>query len=156
LIQIKKGARAYFSSLCDYLFRALLPDYAITHYTVVGDRRRLRIAPTANVANTLFNVSSGNIIIEDYAFFGHNVCVITGVHDYTRKVIDRQQSVPYCGHDVIVKKGAWIASNVTILGPCVIGENAVVGAGSVVSKDIPSDTICLPSNQVTLRKIDYR
>jgi acetyltransferase-like isoleucine patch superfamily enzyme len=138
------------------LIRTVLPDYKLTNYTICGDRSRVRIAATADVANTLFNVSSGEIVVEDYAFFGHNVCIITGVHDYTQTCLDRQRSVPYSGHDVIIKKGAWIASNVTVLGPCVIGENAVIGAGSVINKDIPPDTICLPRGTVTMKKIEYQ
>ena len=42
--------------------------------------------------------------------------------------------IPLTGHDIIIKKGAWIGSNCTIIGPCIIGENAVIAAGSVVVK----------------------
>lgn len=43
---------------------------------------------------------------------------------------------------VFIKDDAWIGTNVTILPNVVIGERSVIGAGSVVTSDIPSDTIC--------------
>ena len=81
--------------------------------------------------NALFNCSSGNISIGDYSFFGHNVCLLTGTHDFRKK---REGRFPYPeeGRDIRIGEGVWIASNVTILGPCTIGDHAVIGGGSVV------------------------
>jgi acetyltransferase-like isoleucine patch superfamily enzyme len=45
---------------------------------VFGDKSKLNIAPNAVVENTLFNLSSGKIVIEDYVFCGHNVCINNG------------------------------------------------------------------------------
>jgi len=36
----------------------------------------------------------------------------------------------------VIERGAWLSSNVTVLGPCTVGAHAVVGAGSVVNRDV--------------------
>ena len=109
----------------------------LSQHLVYGDRARLQIAATAVVNNALFNLSSGRVIVEDYAFFGHNVCLLTGTHDYCEFDMARQQAIPPSGRDIIVGRGAWIASGAIVLGPAVIGEHAVVAAGSVVDADVP-------------------
>ena len=55
---------------------------------------------------------------------------------------------------VTIKKGCWIASNVTICGGVTIGENTIVGAGSVVTRDLPSDCIAVGSPAKVLRYLD--
>lgn len=105
-------------------------------YHIFGEQKRVHIALNAVVNNALFNVISGEIYIEEYVFFGHNVSILTGTHDWHVFGLERQEAVPSYGRNVFIKKGAWIASNATVIGPCVIGENAVVAAGSVVIKDV--------------------
>ena len=41
----------------------------------------------------------------------------------------------------MIGTGVWLGSNVVVLGPCVIGDNAVVAAGSVVAKNVEANTI---------------
>ena len=108
------------------------------HHIYGGPAERVLIAPTAVVNNALFNVSSGLIKIEDEVSFGHNVCLLTGKHDVAKRGADRQKAWPDSGCDIVVRNGAWIASNVTIVGPADIGEDAVIAAGSVVRGTIPA------------------
>ncbi|MFL7979739.1 acyltransferase [Xanthomonas vasicola] len=98
----------------------------------------LHIAPTAVVNNATFNLSSGNIQVQDWAFFGHEVKLLTGSHDARVLNRDRQTAVPKSGRDIVVGQGAWICTGAIILGPCTIGEHAVVAAGAVVNRDVPS------------------
>jgi acetyltransferase-like isoleucine patch superfamily enzyme len=72
---------------------------------------------------------------------GHNVSVLTGTHDYTKKSKERMISAPITGGDIYIEKGVWLGSNSTILGPCRIGENSVIAAGSIVTKDIPNNVL---------------
>jgi acetyltransferase-like isoleucine patch superfamily enzyme len=117
--------------------QAYLREHLPRHYSVYGDEGRLEIAATAVVNNTLFNLSSGRVWVDDYAFFGHNVCILTGTHDYHRFDEDRQSAVPTTGRDIVIKRGAWIASNATVLGPCIVGEHSVVAACALVCQDVP-------------------
>ena len=50
---------------------------------------------------------------------------------------DRYMAVIPKGNDITIERGVWVASNVTIIGPCIIGEYAVVAAGYVVTKNVP-------------------
>ena len=96
-----------------------------------GDRSRLHLEENVNLVNTFFNLSSGNVYIGAYSFFGNHCSVLTGKHPIDAK--DRERwAHPTAGNDVIIGKGVWIASHAVILGPCKIGDHAVIAAGSVV------------------------
>ncbi len=116
-------------------------DPLLTRAMVYGDPSRLRLDPTSVVNNTLFNLSSGTITVGPYAFFGHNVVILTGTHDFTKFGPQRQVAVPREGRDVVVGEGAWLSTNVTVVGPCTIGEHAVVGVGSLVLDDVEPYTV---------------
>jgi acetyltransferase-like isoleucine patch superfamily enzyme len=78
------------------------------------------------------------VTIEDRVFIGHNV---TFVNDsYPRATVSNgvlQTEADWKVETTLVKEGASIGSGVTILSNVVIGEHAIVGAGSVVTKDVP-------------------
>jgi acetyltransferase-like isoleucine patch superfamily enzyme len=122
-------------------------------YLVHGDRARLHVHPTAVVNNALFNVGSGDITVGEYAFFGHNVSVLTGTHDITKFGRERQLAIPRSGRDIVIGEGAWVASNALVLGPCVIGANAVVGGGSLVLGDVEPYTVVAGCPARVLRTI---
>lgn len=75
------------------------------------------------------------VTIEKDAFFGHDCMILTGGHDYYKFGLARKLSS--AGGPVTIHEGAWICARAIIIGPCDIGENSVVGAGSVVSKNVP-------------------
>ena len=117
---------------------------------------RISVGKEVYVCNTLFNCSSGEISIGDYTFFGHNVCLLTGTHDIRKKGQERHDAIPASGRDIHIGKGVWIASNVTILGPCTIGDHAVIAAGSVVcGGDLPGGYVYggIPAKQI--KPIDF-
>lgn len=122
---------------------------------VVGNPKRLRISPSASVHNAYFNVLSGDIDIGEYVFFGHNVAIITGTHDYRVLGYARMNTVPQEGHDIVIEDGAWIASNSTVIGPCRIGAHSVVAAGAVVVKDVPPLTVVGGVPARFIRSINY-
>lgn len=119
-----------------------VPPNDLLMYTMVyGDRAKLHVHPTAELNNALFNLSSGEITIEEYAFFGHSVSVLTGTHDITKFDHARQVGVPKSGRDIVIGRGVWVSSNALVLGPCRIGEHAVVAAASVVTGDVEPYTV---------------
>ena len=82
------------------------------------------------------------VYIEDNVFVGHNVTFINDKHP--RSVNEDGTMQSEANWEVIetfVKKGASIGSSSTILCGVTIGENAIVGAGAVVTKDVPPNTI---------------
>jgi acetyltransferase-like isoleucine patch superfamily enzyme len=116
-------------------------DILLKDYTVWGDDSRLRIHPSAQVTNAMFNTVSGDIEIREHVFFGHHVSLLTGTHDITRTMAGRMEAVPQAGRSITVEEGAWIGSNATVIGPCTIGKNAVVASGSVVTRDVEANTV---------------
>jgi acetyltransferase-like isoleucine patch superfamily enzyme len=122
------------------LIERALPDPLHTPL-VFGDRSRLHVHSTADVNNALFNLSSGTVTVGAHAFFGHNVSLLTGTHDIAQRGPARMQGVPSSGRDIVIEEGAWLATNVTVQGPCRIGRDAVVAAGSVVVNDVPAETV---------------
>lgn len=78
----------------------------------------------------------GGITIGDGAFIGHNVVLCTLNHDFDPD--KRGTTIP---SPIIIGKNVWIGSNVTIVPGVTIGDNAVIAAGSVVTKNIDSDIV---------------
>ncbi|MBW8523511.1 sugar O-acetyltransferase [Chryseobacterium chendengshani] len=78
----------------------------------------------------------GGIIIEDYVLIGPKVCLLSEGHP-----LDPNQRHSLVPGMIRIKKNAWIGANATILPGITIGENAVVAAGAVVSKDVPDNVV---------------
>lgn len=74
------------------------------------------------------------ITIEDNVFIGPNAT-------FTNDLFPRSKNKDWKLIKTIIKKGASIGANATILAGVTIGENAMVGAGSVVTKDVPANTL---------------
>lgn len=80
--------------------------------------------------------------IEDNVFIGHNVTFINDKYPRsTNEDGNMQTETDWKVVETVVKKGASIGSSATILCGVTIGENAIVGAGSVVTKNVPASTI---------------
>jgi acetyltransferase-like isoleucine patch superfamily enzyme len=120
---------------------------------VLGPRERLHIHPTAS-GNFLANTISGEISVGAWSFFGHHVRLYTGRHDL-RKFGQEFRDMPVAaGCDIVIGEGVWLASDVIVLGPCRIGDHAVVGAGSLVTHDIPAYAVAMgrPARVVRYRR----
>jgi acetyltransferase-like isoleucine patch superfamily enzyme len=94
------------------------------------------------------------VTIEDDAFIGHSVTFIND--SYPRATIGNgqlQTEADWKVERTVVKKGASIGSGSTILANVVIGEKAIVGAGSVVTKDVPANAIVAGNPAKVLRYI---
>lgn len=104
-----------------------------TSPTVWGDEARLEISEKAAVFTAFFNVNSGRIKIGDYTFTGSGVSILAGGHDTELTGFIRRDVEYKEGFDIEIGKGVFIGSNATILGPCIIEDNAVIAAGAVVA-----------------------
>lgn len=92
--------------------------------------------------------------IEDNVFIGHNVTFINDLYPRATTSEGKMQSdVDWEVIPTFVKKGASIGSSSTILAGVTIGENAIIGAGAVVTKDVPPSTIVAGNPAKVLRKI---
>jgi acetyltransferase-like isoleucine patch superfamily enzyme len=150
----KKNIESLINHFLDFCLRDYIQKKILNQYLVFGDCSRLKIADTAVVNNALFNLSSGEITLEDYVFFGHNVTILTGTHDYEKFDRERQLSFPTYGRNVIIRRGTWIASNAIVLAPCIIGKHSVIAAGSLVNEDVPPYTLVAGVPAKIIKKID--
>jgi acetyltransferase-like isoleucine patch superfamily enzyme len=95
------------------------------------------------------------VTIEDNVFIGHGVMFIND--SYPRAIAadgKLQTEADWKVERTVVKKGASIGSGATILSNISIGENAIVGAGSVVTKDVPPNCIVAGNPAKLLRHIE--
>ncbi len=90
----------------------------------------------------------GGIFIGDGALIGHNTVLATLNHGLLPE--ERHDLIPKPIH---IGKNVWIGSNSTILAGVTIGNHAVIGAGSVVTKDIPANMIAVGSPARVIRSI---
>jgi acetyltransferase-like isoleucine patch superfamily enzyme len=94
------------------------------------------------------------VTIEDNVFVGHNVTFINDMYPRaTTPDGSLQTEVDWTVAPTFVKKGASIGSSCTILPNITIGEYAILGAGSVITKDVPPNTIAAGNPARILRKI---
>lgn len=95
------------------------------------------------------------VTIEDNVFIGHNVTFINDLSPRATNENGQLQSEEdwHCT-PTMVEKGASIGSSATILCGVTVGQNAMIGAGSVVTKDVPPDTIVAGNPAKKIRKID--
>src|SRR5690242_7121069 len=94
------------------------------------------------------------VTIEDQVFIGHGVMFINDTYPRaTTAAGDLQTAADWKVERTVVKKGASIGSGATILCNVTIGERAIVGAGAVVTRDVPADTIVVGNPARTLRAV---
>lgn len=94
------------------------------------------------------------VILEDEVFIGHNVTFTNDLFPRaTRADGSLQTDADWKCVATLVKRGASIGSSATILCGVTIGERAMIGAGSVVTKDVPPDTLVAGNPARILRKI---
>lgn len=91
--------------------------------------------------NVMVNADSGgSITIGNHCIIGPNVVLRTSNHEYSNRHIPIREQ----GHrpgTIVLKDDVWIGANVSVIGNVVIGRGAIVGAGSVVNKDVGDFTI---------------
>ena len=95
---------------------------------------KVKIGNNVVVMNGSLMMASGGITIEDNTMLAANVQLISNNHDLDKRAIIT--CLP-----IHIKKNCWIGAGATILRGVTIGENSVVGAGSVVTKDVPDNVI---------------
>ncbi|KAH1496100.1 hypothetical protein LV164_007703 [Aspergillus fumigatus] len=82
------------------------------------------------------------VVIGDRVQIGTNVSIITAGHDTS--ILSRRKNVEF-GHPIFIEDDCWIGANVVILPGVRIGQGSTIGAGSIVTKDIPPFSVALGS-----------
>lgn len=161
------------SNNADQLFQRIAPDvklgqrvriFAFTNLygCEIGDDTKIgayvevqkgaRIGKRCKISSHSF-VCEG-VAIEDEVFVGHNVTFINDRFPRATNTDGSQQTdADWTCIPTTVKRGASVGSGSTILCGVVIGERAIVGAGSVVTKDVPPDTVVAGNPARFLRRV---
>ena len=94
------------------------------------------------------------VTIEDNVFIGHGVMFINDIYPRATANGALQTEADWKVERTVIKNGASIGTGATILASVTIGENAIVGAGSVVTKNVPASSIVAGNPAKVLRKIE--
>ncbi len=121
--------------------------------TFVEIQKGARIGKNCKISSHTF-ICEG-VTIEDNVFIGHNVTFINDLYPRATNTTGQlQNEEDWVCVPTLVKKGASIGSSATILAGVTIGENAIIGAGSVVTGDVPPNMIVAGNPAKVLRKIN--
>ena len=107
----------------------------------------VKIGKRVTVMNGCLMMSAGGITIDDDALIAANVQLISNNHDLENRRIITCKPVHIC-------RKAWVGAGATILPGVTVGENAVVGAGSVVTKDVAPNTIVAGNPAKFIKKVE--
>jgi len=114
-------------------------------FTILADK--VKIGKNVVIMNGFQCMSAGGLTIEDNTMISLNCTIATNNHDmYDRYVITCKP--------VHIKRNVWIGVNVTILPGVTIGENAVIGAGAIVTKDVPDNAVVVGNPARVIKYLD--
>ena len=140
-----------FSEEYDSLISQLFPEIG-ENSRIVTPLKGVRFNKVSIGKNVVINsdclmMAAGGITIEDDVMIAANAQLISNNHDLDNRWIITCKPVRIC-------RRAWIGAGATILPGVTIGENAVVGAGSVVTKSVEANTIVAGNPAKVIRKIE--
>ena len=109
----------------------LIPPF----YTAHGNEIRVGRKVFVNQNCTFYDL--GGLDIADEVLIGPNVSLITSGHP----VEPENRGAVTIGKPIVIQRNVWIAAGATVIGGVTVGENSVVAAGSVVTRDVPPNTL---------------
>ena len=115
-------------------------------YTAFGKTTRVGKEVFINFGCTFLD--QGGITIEDGVFIGPEAKILTEGHPEQPTLRHTLQTEP-----VVIRRNAWIGAGAMILPGITVGENAIVAAGAVVTKDVPDNAVVAGVPAKVLRKI---
>jgi len=110
---------------------SLIPPF----YTIGGENIRVGRNVFINQNCTIYDL--GGVDIADDVMIGPNVNIITSGHPLNPS--QRREGVT--AKPIVIERNDWIAAGVTIIGGVTVGENSVVAAGAVVTRDVPPNSL---------------
>lgn len=107
----------------------------------------VKIGKNVVINSNLLAMARGGITIEDNVMIASNVQLISNNHDpYNLWILTCKP--------VLIKESAWIGAGATILPGVCVGKHAIIGAGSVVTKDVPDYAVAVGNPARVIRMLD--
>ncbi|WP_308558158.1 DapH/DapD/GlmU-related protein [uncultured Lactobacillus sp.] len=122
-------------------------EIRLPFYTDYG--HNIKLGKRVFINSNVMMVDLGGITIEDDVLIGPGAYLLSVNHKLNPKQRRELELKP-----VVIKKNAWIGAKATICPGVVVGENAVVAAGAVVTKDVPKNTVVAGMPAKVIKKID--
>lgn len=122
----------------------LIPPF----YTTCG--RHLTVGRNVFINQNCTIYDLAPVAIGDDVLIGPNVSLITDGHP----VAPSQRTAFVVAKPIVIERGVWIAAGATVIGGVRVGENAVVAAGSVVTRDVPANTLVGGNPARVIRSIE--
>ena len=137
----------YFSLMKELFYNQIGENSIIYNQLTVVCPKNVTIGKNVTVMNGVLMMSAGGITIEDNVMIAANVQLISNNHDpYDRYIITCKP--------ILIKQGALIGAGATILPGVTIGKYAIIGANSVVSKDIPDFGVAIGTPAKVIKYLD--
>ena len=126
----KPYTKEYWRILDELFYNQLGEGTVISNQLTVVAPQNVKMGKYSYVMNGVLLMASGGIVVEDYVLIAAHAKLISNDHDpYFRPIITCQP--------IIIKEGAWIGAGAAIMKGVTVGKYAIVGANSVVTKDVP-------------------
>ncbi|MBE6513369.1 MAG: galactoside O-acetyltransferase [Methanobrevibacter olleyae] len=107
----------------------------------------VKIGDNVFINSNCLMMARGGITIEDNVMLAANVQLLSNNHDeYNRQVL-------IC-KEITIKEGAWIGAGASIMPGVTIGKHAIVGAGAIVTKDVPDYAVVVGIPARVVKKLD--
>ena len=130
LIMQKPYIKEYWRILDELFYNQLGEGTVISNELTVVAPQNVKMGKYSYVMNGVLLMASGGIVVEDYVLIAAHAKLISNDHDpYFRPIITCKP--------IIIKEGAWIGAGAAIMKGVTVGKYVIVGANSVVTKDVP-------------------
>jgi len=145
------GAGRWFIDLTAPFVERLARAYGLRveqHFTPLGEGAVViedppEVARHRIPASVMFNTRSGSIRVGSDTVFGEDVMLVTGKHFNVKESAQSGRPlhyVPPSGRDIVIGRHCYVGSRAILIGPLTVGDYSVIGAGAVVTHDVPSYT----------------
>ena len=137
----------YFSLMKELFYNQIGENRVVNNQLTVVLPKNVTIGSGVTVMNGALMMAAGGITIEDNVMIAANVQLISNNHDpYDRQILTCKP--------VLIKYGAWVGAGATILPGVTVGKYAIIGANSVVNKDIPDYAVAVGSPAKVVKYLD--
>jgi acetyltransferase-like isoleucine patch superfamily enzyme len=116
-------------------------NIAIYPGTYLSDLDGLRLGSNIKIGEMCFIGAAGGVVIESDVSIAHASTILTEEHDYLKP--GPLRDTPLIFKPVVIRRGVWVGAGVKITAGVEIGEETAIGAGAVVTRDIPAQSIAV-------------